>query len=229
MQPLMSYLTAFGLAGGVGAKAFIPVLALGAFHYTEYFELSERWAWIASPPVMVALGVMVLVEIVVDANPELGAYADVVGYLPKVAAGFVAFAAATGTVDQGLVDLGTSGLLGGATAGTVHFLRNRARQPLREHVEHLHGHIGKAASLGEAGVSAATAVSAVIAPLVSLAMLLAAVGCAFAIAHGFDRRRVTCVHCGRPIRPDARVCIHCKRDQRELAPEVGLTARAGGD
>jgi len=213
MQPLMSYLTAFGLAGGVGAKAFIPVLALGAFHYTEYFELSDRWAWIASPPVMVALGVLVLAEIVVDANPDLGAYADVVGYLPKVAAGFIAFAAATGTVDQSLMELGASGLLGGATAGAVHFLRNRARQPLREHVEHLHGHFGTAASLGEAGVSAATAVSAVVAPVVALALLAAAVGCAFAVAHALDRRRVQCVHCGEPIRPDARVCFHCKRDQ----------------
>lgn len=226
MQPLMSYLTAFGLAGGVGAKAFIPVLALGAFHYTEYFELSQRWAWIANPAVMVALGVMVLVEIVVDANPDLGGYADVVGYLPKLAAGFVAFAAATGTVDQSLVELGTSGLLGGATAGTVHFLRNRARRPLREHVEHLHTNLGRAASLGEAGVSAAAAVSAVIAPLVALTVLLAAVGCAFAIAHTLDRRRVACVHCGQPIRPDARVCFHCKRDQ---VPAQGLTARAGGD
>jgi len=219
MQPLMSYLTAFGLAGSVGAKAFIPVLALGAFHHTGYFELSERWAWIASPPVMVVLGILVLAEIVVDANTELGAYADVVGYLPKVVAGFIAFAAATGAVDQSLVELGASGLLGGATAGAVHFLRNRARQPLRDHVEHLHGYLGRAASVGEAGISAVTAVSAVVAPLAAVALLLVTVACAFTVVHALDRRRVPCVHCGQPMRTGALVCIHCKRDQREAAAQ----------
>ena len=57
MPSLMSYLTGFGLASGVGAKAAIPVLMLGGLHYTEWFELSERFAWIASPPVMIVLAV----------------------------------------------------------------------------------------------------------------------------------------------------------------------------
>lgn len=223
MQPLMSYLTAFGLAGGVGAKAFIPVLALGAFHYTDFFELSQRWAWIASPPVMVVLGVLVAVEILVDANAELGHYADLAGYLPKLAAGFIAFAAATGTVDQSLVELGTSGLLGGATAGAVHFLRNRARRPLRDHVEHLHAHIGRAASLGEAGVSAVTAVGAVVAPLAAVALLALLVGGALAVAHALDGRRVRCSSCGRDIRPQALVCPHCRAEQR---PGVGAVPPA---
>jgi hypothetical protein len=218
MQTLMSYLTGFGLAGGVGAKAFIPVLALGAFHYTDYFELSPQWAWIASPAVMVVLGLLVLVELVVDANPDLGQYSDLAGYLPKVVAGFIAFAAATGAVDQSLVQLGTSGLLGGATAGAVHFLRNRARRPLRDHVEHLHSHFGRAASLGEAGVSATAAVGALVAPVFGLVLLVGLVGVAFVVVHALDSRRVACVHCGAPIRPDAVVCRHCKREQRVAAP-----------
>ena len=63
MESLMTYMAAFGLAAGAGAKAVIPVLALGAFSYTPYFELSQRFAWIADPPVMIVLGVLVFVEI----------------------------------------------------------------------------------------------------------------------------------------------------------------------
>ncbi len=89
----MTYMAAFGLASGAGAKAFIPVLALGAAHYTPYFELSERFQWICNPAVMVILAVMVVLEIVVDAHPELGRWTDTVAYLPKMVAGFIAFAA----------------------------------------------------------------------------------------------------------------------------------------
>jgi len=51
LENIVSYLTAFGLATGAGTKATIPVIALGLFHHTRYFELSPRWEWIASPPV----------------------------------------------------------------------------------------------------------------------------------------------------------------------------------
>jgi hypothetical protein len=222
MESLMSYMTAFGLAGGAGSKAFIPVLLLGGFHYTEYFELSERWQWIASPPVMIVLGVLVLVEIIVDSHQDLGQFSDVVGYLPKLVVGFVAFAAATGEVDQSLVQLSASGLLGSATAGTVHWLRTKVRQPFRFYVEDLHGSAGKAASLSEAGMSAAVAAGSVIAPLVGLVLLVGLVVGALAVARSLDRRRIACVHCGEPIRPGAVVCIHCKREQSAV-PEVAAT------
>ena len=59
MESLMTYMAAFGIAAGAGAKAFIPVLALGAFSYTPYFELSSRFEWIADPMVMAVLGVLI--------------------------------------------------------------------------------------------------------------------------------------------------------------------------
>ena len=89
MESLMTYMAAFGLAAGAGAKAAIPVLALGAFSYTPYFELTERFAWIADPLVMAILGVLVVIEIVVDSHPDLGRFSDFASYLPKVVAGFI--------------------------------------------------------------------------------------------------------------------------------------------
>jgi hypothetical protein len=227
MSSLMSYLTAFGLASGAGGKACIPVLLLGAFHYTEYFELSERFAWIANPAVMIVLGVLVIAEIIVDSSPELGEYADLVGYLPKAAAGFIAFAAATGTVDQSLVELGASGLLGSGTATAAHWLRNRVRRPIREYAEDVHEGVGRAASVGEAGVSAVVAGGAVISPIVALVFLAVLVVVALMVVRMLDRRRVPCVHCEQPIRPGAIVCIHCGREQKELAAAAEGAAGTG--
>jgi len=137
MESLMTYMAAFGIAAGAGAKAFIPILALGVFSYTPYFTLADRFAWIADPAVLAVLAVLVVVEIVVDAHPDLGRFSDVVAYLPKVVAGFLAFAAVTGRLDSDLLQFGTSGVLGGGTAAGVHWLRNlgergrRIGDPLR--------------------------------------------------------------------------------------------------
>lgn len=213
METLMTYMAAFGLATGAGAKAFIPVLALGAFHYTPYFELTERFIWVADPMVMGILGVLVVLEIVVDSHPDLGRFSDIVSYLPKIVAGFIGFAAVTGRLDSNVAQLGASGVLGGGTAAGVHWLRNKVRQPYRDFAEDTHESAGKLASLSEAGASAALSGSAMIVPPVSMALALAMVGGSAVVARRVDAKRVPCNHCGEPVRPGALVCPHCRREQ----------------
>lgn len=213
MESLMTYMAAFGLAAGAGAKAFIPVLALGAFSYTPYFELSQRFAWIADPMVLVVLTVLVIVEIVVDAHPDLGRFSDVAAYLPKMVAGFLAFAAVTGRLDNDLVQLGASGVLGGGTAGGVHWIRNQMRRPFRDLAEDTHESVGKVASLSEAGASAALSGTALVAPPLSMLLFGALATSAVLTTRAANRRRVPCLHCGEAMRPGALVCPHCRRDQ----------------
>ena len=215
MPTLMSYLTALGLASSVGAKAFIPVLALGVFHHTQYFELAPGWVWIASPPVMAIMAVLALAEIAVDSNPELGEYADFVHYLPKAVAGFIAFAAATGAVHQSLAELTGSGLLGAATAVGTHHVRSAARRQLRDHAEAVLPRVGLVASLGEATLAAGAAGTAVVAPVAGVALMAGAGVVAMASTAWVDGWRKACVHpdCGQEIRPEASVCRHCGRDQ----------------
>jgi len=213
METLMTYMAAFGIAAGTGAKAFIPILSLGAFSYTPYFELSKNYSWIADPVVMAVLAVLVVAEILVDAHPDLGRFSDVVSYLPKVVAGFIAFAAVTGRLDQDLVQLGTSGVLGGGTAAGVHWLRNQVRRPFRDLAEEAHSSVGKLASLGEAGASATLAGTAMLAPPLSMLMLGGFAATAVVVSRAADGRRVACLHCGEPVRPGALVCPHCKMDQ----------------
>lgn len=213
METLMTYMAAFGLATGAGAKAFIPIFALGAFHYTPYFELSGRFAWIADPLVMGIIAVLVVLEIAVDSHPDLGRFSDLVSYLPKIVAGFIGFAAVTGQLDPDVAQLGASGVLGGGTAAGIHWLRNKARQPFREIAEDTHESVGKVASLSEAGASVALSGSALVVPPVSMILAFAFVGGSVLVARRSESRRVACSHCGEPIRPGALVCVHCKREQ----------------
>lgn len=213
METLMTYMAAFGLATGAGAKAFIPILALGAFSYTSYFQLADRFVWIADPMVMVILGVLVVVEIVVDSHPDLGRFSDIASYLPKIVAGFIGFAAVTGQLDPDIAQLGASGVLGAGTAAGVHWLRNKVRSPFRDFAEDAHESAAKVATLSEAGASATLAGTAVVVPPVSMALALVLVGGSAVAAHRTAARRRPCVHCGEPIRPGALVCLHCKREQ----------------
>lgn len=213
METLMTYMAAFGLATGAGAKAFIPIFALGAFSYTPYFELAGRFTWIADPMVMVILGVLIVLEIVVDSHPDMGRFSDLVAYLPKIVAGFIGFAAVTGRLDGDLAQLGASGVLGGGTAAGVHWLRNKVRQPFRDFAEDTHETAGKVASLSEAGASAALSGSAMVVPPMSMALALVFVGGAAVVARRAESARVPCIHCGEPVRSGALVCPHCKRDQ----------------
>lgn len=209
----MTYLAGFGLASSAGAKAFVPVLLLGGLHYTRYFELSESFRWISNPAVMIVLAVLVILEIVVDAHPDLGQYADAVAYLPKFVAGFIGFAAAVGTLDQDLTALAASGLLGGGTAVGVNWLRNKIRRPFRDTAEHVHEGVGKVASLAEAGASATLAGTAVAAPPIALLMVGGFALASLSLSRSFENRRKVCIHCGEPIRHRAVVCYHCGEEQ----------------
>jgi len=212
----MTYMSAFGLASGAGAKAFIPVIALGAFHYTPYFELGDGFRWIADPAVMTVLAVLLILEIVVDAHPDLGEYSDIVSYLPKAVAGFIGCAAMIGSVDENLTAMVSSGLFGAGTAAGVHWIRNQIRRPYREVAETVHEGAGKMASLSEVGLSATVSGTAFLVPPVSALMAVMLGGTALIAAKMAGGRRSSCIHCGEPIRPGAIVCIHCGRDQVEL-------------
>jgi hypothetical protein len=104
-------------------------------------------------------------------------------------------------------------VLGGATAGGVHWLRNKVRQPFRDVAEDAHESAAKAATLSETGASASLAGTALLAPPVSMVLALAVVGGSAVVASRAAGRRIPCIHCGEPIRPGALVCVHCKREQ----------------
>jgi hypothetical protein len=129
-----------------------------------------------------------------------------------VVAGFLGFAAVTGTVDDSLVQLGASGILGGGTAAGVHWLRNQVRSPFRDLAEDTHETAGKLASFGEAGASATLAGTALVAPPLSALLLVGFVAVSVVTVRAVDARREPCGQCGEPIRPGALVCPHCRAE-----------------
>ena len=212
MENIVQYLTAFGLATGAGTKATIPVIALGLFHHTKYFELSPRWEWIASPPVLAVLIALLVVELYADSHPEFGSWIDSVGFLPAIVFGFISFAAATGTVDSSLLQLTGSGLLGSGTAVVVKGVRNMVRRPFRDHVESVHEHVGTAATMGEAVFAGGVSAASVLAPVAGA--ILAGVALLSAISLGAITRgaKAVCPKCAAKIDPRALVCPACRAD-----------------
>lgn len=164
MTTLMQYLTAFGLAASAGTRASVPVLALGLFHYTPYFELSREWSWIASPIVMAVLFALLALEFYAEAHPELSALNRLVGYAPALLSGFIAFASVTGTLDKSLLHLAASGILGGTTAVAVRYARNKVHRVL----EPFHEPAGRFISVGETGASMVVSSAAMTVPFAGI-------------------------------------------------------------
>lgn len=182
---ILSYITGFGLAAGAGGRAALVVLGLGLFHYTGWFELADPYLWIASPPVLAVLGVLAAVEIAADLSPDLSELADLAGYLPSFLAGFIALSAATGQVDESLLRLGASGLLGGATGAAMRWVRNRFASIIRETSDATVEEVHKAKSAGETAVTGAVVASSFVWPVIALTL----VGGAIALGAWITRTR----------------------------------------
>ena len=174
---ILSYMTAFGLAAGAGYRACMVILALGVFHYTPYFELSESYAWVATVPVMFVVAFLAVLDILADAFPDISEFNDIAQYLPGLVAGFLCFAAMTGSVDNNLLHLVMSGVLGGGVSTGARFVRNGLSDVSREISEGLglsapHYLSSGAESMGNALIIPAT----IIAPVVGIVLVLVGLG-----------------------------------------------------
>jgi len=172
---IMSYIVGFGLAAGAGGRALLVVLGLGLFHYTEYFELTDPYLWIASPPVLAVVGVLALVEILADMSPDFSELSDLAGYLPAAIAGFIALSAVTGQVDDSLLRLAFSGVLGGATGVGVRWARNKVSDAFREASDVTFDGVHKTRSVGETALTAGVVGTSFIWPFLAVGILVGAV------------------------------------------------------
>lgn len=205
---LTAILTAFGLAAAAGTRGAIPLLALGLFSHTPWFHLAPRLAFLGRPEVIATIGVFLVLETWFDAHPEWGRLSDHAAWLWKLLAGFVAFAAANGSVDPELSRLFATGAAGAVTAGVVHAVRNRIRRPLRD-VEEGHEAIGKAVSAGETGFAALLSASAIFVPFFTLALLAGGAFAAVRVTRRVAPETRPCPRCGKPAPRLASICAGC--------------------
>ena len=98
MQVITGIITAFGLSGSAGLNAYIPLLLVGVLGRVGVLKLSQPFDILSSWPAIFAVGVLLLVEVVVDKIPGADHVNDVIQTFVRPAAGAVLFAANTGVI-----------------------------------------------------------------------------------------------------------------------------------
>jgi uncharacterized protein DUF4126 len=214
---LTAILSSAGLAGATGHRAFIPAFLLGLFHHVapligSSFSLAGgKFVWLADPVVMSALGALMILEYVAEANPDLPEITEWALKAPKLIAGFVVVAAMVGTMDASMTTMVASGVLGAGTALTVDGLRAKVKHALNDSVgDATDGGSTKAMALAETGWSMGlTAIAVVVPILVAVAAVVS-----FGIYKGkgalTGNKFVPCPTCDQPRHPEATACPYCK-------------------
>ena len=171
---VLAILSAFGLSGAAGLNAYIPLLSVAILGRLGVIHLSAPFDLLTTLPVIIVLGVLLVVEIVVDKVPGADHVNDIIQTFVRPIAGAILVGAQVGAVDQiptWLLIL--CGLL--ITVG-VHATKAAARPVVNATTLGLGAPI---VSAGEDAVSLTTSLVAVFAPLVVLALLLLFAGAAY--------------------------------------------------
>jgi uncharacterized membrane protein len=214
---VMQILTGAGLAGASGHRAFLPPLLLGLAHRMAagdpepWFQLSEKFQWMGDTKVLVILSVLTLVEYLAEKNPDAPELVTLALKAPKAVSGFLVAAAAMGTVDDSVLALSASGILGTATSLGVDTMRAGVKHAIQQPLsDATHGVSDKAMGAAE------TAWSGFMTYLAWVVPILALVGIGVLVAVWLGRKkvaqanRVPCPKCGIARHPEAKVCPGCR-------------------
>lgn len=128
MELLTGILSAFGLSASAGLNAYIPLLVVGVLaHYTDLIKLNSPWDALANPWILILLGVLVIIEFLVDKIPAVNHINDILQTIIRPAAGAIVFAASAKVISDIHPVLALAcGLL---IAGSVHVVKAAAVRP----------------------------------------------------------------------------------------------------
>jgi hypothetical protein len=128
MEALLGILSAFGLSASAGLNAYIPLLLVGVIaHYTDWINLNPPFDTLASPWVLIVVGVLLIIEMLADKFPAVNHVNDAIQTIIRPAAGAVVFAASANVItDLHPVIAIVCGLL---VAGSVHTVKSVAVRP----------------------------------------------------------------------------------------------------
>lgn len=184
-ETALGLMTALGLSTATGLNAYLPLLILGALaRWTDLITLDAPYDALSYPGVMLAIGVIAIVDFVGDKVPAIDSVLHTVGVVVAPVAGALAALAATG---NDVVDPAVAVVLGVAAAGATH----GARSIVRPASTAFTGGAGNPVlSLGEDTVSTMLSFTAVIVPVVAFVLVLTLFGLLFwAVRRGWRRRR----------------------------------------
>ncbi len=163
---LLSIALGVALAAAVGLRVFLPLFVLSIAAWADWLPLAESFAWLATLPAVVMLGVATVIEIGAYYLPGIDNLLDVIATPAALVAGTVA-AAAVITDLPPLVRWTTAVIAGGGAAA----ITQGASALLRAKSTATTGGLGNAiVATGELGGAAALSLLALTAPLVALAI-----------------------------------------------------------
>ncbi len=121
MNTLLSVLLGIGLSAACGFRIFVPFLLVGIAARTGHVTLGPSFAWMATTPALLALGVATLLEIAAYYVPWLDHALDLLATPSAVIAGMVMTASVVTGLDP-MMKWTLALIAGGGIAGTVQAL-----------------------------------------------------------------------------------------------------------
>lgn len=160
----LSVALGIGLAAATGLRLFVPMLVASAAAYTGHLPLSENFAWLATLPALILLGVAAAVEILAYYIPGVDNLLDTLATPLAFVAGTI-IAAAVMTDLPPMVKWAAAVIAGGGIAG----LTQSVTTVVRAKSTVLTGTLGNPAiATAEFGGSLLVSLLALAAPLLTL-------------------------------------------------------------
>lgn len=97
---LAAILSAFGLSSAAGLNAYIPLLLIAVLGRIGLVHLSEPYDVLTSTWAIVVIGVLLVVEVIVDKVPGADHVNDVIQTVVRPTAGAVLFACSSGVIGE---------------------------------------------------------------------------------------------------------------------------------
>jgi hypothetical protein len=173
---------AFGLSTSAGLNAYIPLLTIALVdRLTDgLVDLQGPWTWLSSWWTIGVLGVLLVVEVLVDKVPAVDTINDVIQTVIRPAAGAILFAASTRVIGLHPVLAAICGVI---LAGGVHAVKAGGRPVVTATTG---GTVNPIVSVVEDVISAVMSFVSVAAPYLVLAMAVIIISL---IAWWITRRR----------------------------------------
>jgi hypothetical protein len=169
-QAFLSLATAFGLSTAAGLNAYIPLFIVAVLaRTTSLVTLNEPYDALNSWWVIGALGVLLVIEILVDKIPVADTFNDVIHTFIRPAAGAILFAASTNVIG---LHPALAAVFGVIVAGGTHVAKTSARPVVTATTA---GVGNPVVSAVEDATSFITSVLAVVAPYLMLALVIAGI------------------------------------------------------
>src|SRR3954468_9944755 len=157
-----------GLATATGFRLFLPLLVLSIAAWTGHVNLSDSFAWLATPSAVLMLGTAAIVEVAAFYIPGVDNLLDTVATPGAVVAGTIASAAVMTDVPP-MLKWTSAVIAGGGVAGITQGLTAM----LRAKSTVFTGGLGNSAvATAELGSATLISILALTAPLAALALVI---------------------------------------------------------